>query len=161
MTKEELLKPRYKVMANYPYTPFGIGDIITLKDEQEQVCLINHQHIDEFGVRKNANSIFSIYELNNYPHLFKPLHWWEERELSELPEYIMFAKDYAGFKKDQVFKTENWNKQNEAAGYCIGFLTGMGEYDKCAVPISCGLLPATKDEYDEYIKRNEVKDEDK
>jgi hypothetical protein len=147
MTKEELLIPRYKCIAPMPFDRdklYNVGDIFT----DDGKVAVRNQHGDP------------VYPIDwaTYPHLFKPLHWWEERELSELPEYIMFAKDYAGFKDGQVFKTENWNKQNEAAGYCIGFLTGTGEYDKCAVPINCGLLPATKEEYESYIRQKEGRD---
>lgn len=122
-------------MANYPYTPFGIGDIITLKDEQEQVCLINHQHIDEFGARKNANSIFSISELNNYPHLFKPLHWWEDRRPDDMPEYLRWTDTGVVCKYHSHIGAYFYLEDDNGFGYAL-----------------INTLPATKEEYEDYLK---------
>jgi hypothetical protein len=69
MTQEELLKPRFKVIADYPESIFKIGDI------------------------KNADMILNgttgnpIY-LRSYPHLFKELKWYEHQRLENMPLYI-------------------------------------------------------------------------
>lgn len=71
MTKEELLKPRYKVIADYPCAILEVGQIINTYEsamayvtESEKACL------------------------KDYPHLFRLLQWWEDRKPEEMPEYV-------------------------------------------------------------------------
>jgi hypothetical protein len=72
MTSEELQTPRYKVIADYPHSPYKIGDIIT------------------FDQRLWINSDYKLADksIDKYPHLFKKLEWHEEREPEEMPEYV-------------------------------------------------------------------------
>lgn len=68
MTTEQLMQPRYKVIADYPGSEFAVGDIIIYQDESEEKFFI--------GVT------------NQYPHLFKKLEWGKERKNDELPKYV-------------------------------------------------------------------------
>ena len=72
MTPEELLQPRYRVIADYPKSFYKTGEII-------KVCKINGDLIycDDNGTR-----------YSDYPHLFERLEWWEERSKAEMPFYI-------------------------------------------------------------------------
>lgn len=64
----ELLKPRFKVIADYPNnTEFDIGDIVSPKTEKS--------------------------DYNNYPAIFKKLEWYEDRSAEEIG-YICFNGDY-------------------------------------------------------------------
>jgi len=64
MTVEELLMPRYKVIADYPSSPYYVGEIK-----------------DRLG--DNVAAHFA-----KYPHLFRKLNWWEERKVEDMPEYV-------------------------------------------------------------------------
>jgi hypothetical protein len=64
MTTEELMKPRYKAIADYPYSGRKVGDVFHPSDVK-------------------AHSLF----LDRYPHLFSKLEWWEERKTEDMPEY--------------------------------------------------------------------------
>lgn len=87
MTTEQLLAPRYEVIALWPNTDWKVGDII----EHEL-----------------SSSAIKLYD--TYPHLFKRLQWYEKREASELlnlthlkrrPGGILFSNledFYTGFK---------------------------------------------------------------
>ena len=66
----ELLKQRYKVYDDYPQTPFQIGDIFHVNDDEEYI----------------SQSI-SI-QPSKYPHLFKKLGWWEDRKIEDMPIYL-------------------------------------------------------------------------
>ena len=56
MTTEELLTPRYIIIADYPNNFFGkVGDIITPSSFE-------------------CEADFYDWELDKYPHLFKELH---------------------------------------------------------------------------------------
>jgi hypothetical protein len=72
---EDLLRPRYKVIADYPNSTLSVDEII------EQIEVEEGQFLFNMG--------FS----HNYPHLFKKLEWWEERKESEMLKYVKNAVD--------------------------------------------------------------------
>lgn len=73
---EDLLKPRYKVIALWPTcsTSMKVGNIIVYDDE-----------FDIFWIDGNA---YNPKNVKLYPHLFKPLAWWEDRKPEEMPKYV-------------------------------------------------------------------------
>lgn len=74
LSKEELLRPRIKMIAPVPENGMKVGSIITIND----------------------NSIFQLtptYGLNltgirEYPHIYKTLAWWEDRNITDMPQFI-------------------------------------------------------------------------
>lgn len=62
---EELMKPRYKVIADYPQSIWRIG-----------------LNVPDFPIEYLEKNF------KPYPHLFRELKWWEERTESEMPEYV-------------------------------------------------------------------------
>lgn len=85
LSVEELLKPRYKVIADFPWSIYKIGDII-------------NSDILAIGARYRNG-------LNNFPAIFKKLEWYEDREYKELPQFIRHSPT-----PDDIhfFKVENW-----------------------------------------------------
>lgn len=80
MTTEELLKPRYKVIADWPDNLFNLGDILIESDIVEDwVQTDNFLH----GLNKSS--------VDKYPHLFCRLEWWEERKPEDMPKYIKWG----------------------------------------------------------------------
>jgi hypothetical protein len=79
MTVEELLIPRFKVIADYPTMDrngnYMVGDILT--DNGKTAVL-----------KQNGDAVF-VCEWKKYPHLFKKLEWWEERNIEDMPKYIL------------------------------------------------------------------------
>lgn len=76
MNTEELLRPRWKLIADYPDNPDKIGAIYN----------------PEYYLERN------IAFFDKYPHLFKKLQWWEDRKPEEMPEYVKHPRF------DDVFK---------------------------------------------------------
>lgn len=76
MTPEELLKPRYKVIAPWPGTHWKVGDIFEYGDHN---C---------FKTESQPSIPMHLSVLDEHPHLFKKLEWWEERKPDEMPEYV-------------------------------------------------------------------------
>ncbi len=67
----ELMKPRYKVIADYPKSCFTIDEVV------------------------HGESIFGI-EVKNYsefPAIFRKLEWWEERNIEDMPKYVKYVSD--------------------------------------------------------------------
>lgn len=73
---KELLKPRYKVIADYPGNDIPIGYIITDVD---------------YYTRRNV-------DFDKWPHIFKKLEWWEDRKPEEMPEYLKVKSTKGIFK---------------------------------------------------------------
>ena len=76
MTVKELLKDRWKVIADFPDSYFKVGDI----EDRDWAKYVNTE--DE------ADGI--LWKISDFPHLFKKLEWWEEREIKDLPDYIKY-----------------------------------------------------------------------
>jgi hypothetical protein len=79
MTPDELLKQRYKVIADYPFSPYKVGEIISIHDEIKNLPVAETSHYVHF----QPVSIFA-----EMLHLFKPLAWWEERQEHEIPSFL-------------------------------------------------------------------------
>lgn len=87
--------------------------------------------------------------VSKFPHLFKPLPWWEKRERDDLPRYIsVFAKGRMVIDlHSQNPMVENYIF--EGVGICIDF--GSTETN-----IPCkDITPADESEYQEYQKQKQ------
>lgn len=130
MTPEELLIPRFKCIAPLPFQPekdmYKVGDIFT--DDGKTVAK-----------NQNRDPVYSVV-WQEYPHLFKPLQWYEDRAPKDMPEYVKY-------------KSENvWKVIEHTPDGCRlqGSLEGgfWARYKN--------LHPATKEEYESYLKEKEA-----
>lgn len=121
MTTEELLLPRYKVIADYPGSIFKIGEII----EQDYM--------------EENRPVFDMEFFLKYPNIFKKLEWWEDRKIDDLPEYVKFIRLDNGQLK--VVKVTEWIKKDND----IIFSDGINFYSA-----NNGDTPATREEYEQY-----------
>lgn len=79
LSTDVLLTPRFKVIADYPDSPFGIGQILS-----------------------PSQSGGKWYDkLEQYPAIFQRLQWASDRNIADLPEYV---KDHKG-----VYKVIEWD----------------------------------------------------
>ncbi len=89
MKAEELLIPRYKVIATWPECEFSRNEILI-----------------EFQEENNKEKSFAGETFNfhdhpaHWPHLFQELKWWEERKIQDLPPFVKIL--------DEVFKVDKW-----------------------------------------------------
>lgn len=131
MSPREFLNPRYKVIEPWPFMKhFKVGEIVTLKLLQtgEAIYHYNETH-------QNYDTSF----FDTYPHLFKRLRWFEDRELSSLPEYL---KGLRAVKR--VVQYEYHTEEYPSV---------LFENDKIWCP-AWMYEPATKEEYEIFINRN-------
>lgn len=116
LSTEQLMKPRYKVIALWPDCDTSIGDIYIHKD----------------GIQSEENF---CNDFDPYPHLFKRLEWWEERDIRDMPEYLRIIKTA------QIGKVSKWDKKD--------FCAHVGGY---VWSVSFGaFLPATLADHTSYI----------
>lgn len=74
MTQEELLKPRWEVIATYPDSDFELGSI----EDRDWAKYVNGEDESD-GVE---------WRISDFPHLFRKLEWWEKRDIKDMPEYL-------------------------------------------------------------------------
>lgn len=74
-----LLKPRYKVIADYPGNIFKVGHIVSEAEAEEKFDF--------------PHNLFPV-----YPNIFKPLAWYEHRTLEQL-QAVKYVKvtNYVGY----------------------------------------------------------------
>jgi hypothetical protein len=126
MTPEELLKPRYKVIAPYPDMPFSVGQVLLLQKHKEGWEYTWAEH-DGF------HSMTDL-EMSEFPHLFKEMEWWEEREEKDMPEYVKHRRGEGVLKIVSI----DWK-----------YMSVILEDD--SFPRSfMNFLPATASEYETY-----------
>lgn len=66
MTNEELLIPRFKVIADYPDNPLPVGEII------------------EGSLAPEGGPDWK----EKFPHIFIKLKWWENRKQQDMPDFL-------------------------------------------------------------------------
>lgn len=124
MTTEELLNPRYKVIAPYPNSKYRMGEIINYTDQSGSVT---------------SDTFCQFYD--KYPHLFKKPEWWEERDEKDLPEYIWIEGKVIKVKKWIIGQKSVWlNVQYPEPSFTMG--------SKFYPTVS----PATLEEYEQYLQ---------
>ena len=140
MTVEELLMPRYKVIADYP----GMDDSYEIGE-----------------VLKPAYTGI----VDAYPHLFRKLNWWEERKVEDMPEYVKVIANGCSFNAGTILKANNWgaypdegnNFGNEGDYYCLLITTEESSTHDKGEEVKMNMrnvLPATEQEYNDYINSN-------
>lgn len=126
LTPEELLKPRYIVIADYPGS-----------EQSNQIGKIYQS--DECSARW-------LNEMSHYPHIFHKKSWWEHREESEMPRYLKLRKekydDYGPGISKTIFKVYKW--VNASAQ-----IDEENEYDTLS-NYELDFELATKEEYETY-----------
>lgn len=103
------MKPRYKVIADYPGSEFKVGAIMIFIEKFMHRTDGTAKSIRYSDVFKSGNAIIMVSgpnAIHQYPHLFKPLAWWEEREVGDMPGYIECAVE-CRIPKGTILKA-NW-----------------------------------------------------
>jgi hypothetical protein len=138
MIVEELLTPRFKVIAGYPDSKTAVGEIFTLKFRPNNGNVYGIEILGTAGIWDQAY-------FERYPHLFKKLEWWEERELEQMPLHVKDAFIPSASEYHKVYKV------------VFDFETNTIILDHCRftlLPMLHRVLPATEQE---YIKNNRPK----
>jgi len=133
MKPEELLRPRFEVIADYPHSEYEVGEVLDRNWSWDGD--------DVNGFNKS---------ISQYPHLFKELEWWEKREEKDMPEYLKqeeFVDAYSGSLVPKIvikvrahFRSASGDWRNDSIEiFHAEGNRGSGTYR--------GWLPATREEY--------------
>jgi hypothetical protein len=145
MTVEELLIPRYKVIADYPNIQFKIGDIVKkyFFDISQKGA---YTYLTNVKSPLQGSSLKREY-IETMPHLFKKLEWWEERDENDMPNFIKNKED------GHIAKIEEQSKNTSSEVYIEGF----DHRNKRSFYGWVSLFnsnPATEEQYKEYLRTN-------
>jgi hypothetical protein len=101
LTTEELLRDRIKIIADYPGNKFKVGDILTYSHNFLPTMTVG---VGNQIWRNQEGVIVSYNKFKDFPHLFQPLPWWSDREISDMPVFIKFPHN------GRVYKISKWSK---------------------------------------------------
>jgi len=126
MSNEELMKPRWKVIADYPGSDYHIGEIL----DRDWGWVGD----DEIGFK---------HQVSHYPHLFKKLEWWEDRTLDELMSvnYIRITIYTGYWRVGDVVNVTDYKIDTKNKKFELYILDGTQQ----SLPERC--IPATLEEY--------------
>lgn len=118
MKAEELMKPRFEIIADYPNNDLGeVGQII----------------YRDWCYRINGLE----WRISDFPHLFRKLNWWEHRDIEDMPKRLIskaFANEETKEVSDEVFEVEEWDMEqlvgwtNKTKRECCSLLSWNPEY---------------------------------
>lgn len=94
MTAKQLLTPRYKVISAYPgmgRDGFKVGSVL------------------------EAGRVTDVMYYNEYPHIFKPMKWWEERELKDMPKKVQYCDPDPDYSTEMTII--EWSDYETIASY--------------------------------------------
>lgn len=83
MNPEQLLIPRYVVIADYPGSKFKVGQIIEFVSRADK----EFSFTEEWFVVMDGFAFGETW-FQQWPHIFKALQWWEARQKNDLTGYI-------------------------------------------------------------------------
>ncbi len=133
MTVEELMQPRYEVIADYPNAKYEIGTILHVGKDIEE-C--------ERADKSKIYILNSGGQFDTFPAIFRPLQWWEKRDIGDLPEYVKIVKQ-CRYAIDSIHKVNKWGKDSNQLFADIGTYWTANYF-----------MPATQSEYEQF-KNNE------
>lgn len=121
---EQLMRPRYRLSADYPGNSRPIGFVFTMDKKDEEGWYTTTGYLQE--------KFFTM-----YPHLFKPLSWWEDRAPEEMPKYL---KDVNGVIEKGVWEKSTYKPNT------LQFRTENAVWQGIDI-VMCMFEPATEQEY--------------
>ena len=116
---------------NYPKSEFNTGQIIDFSEHPrfENGNVVGHKFYDES-------------EFSAFPHLFRPLAWYEFKDVADMPKYVKVTLDGSDIFYNSVCECETWViGDTPEVSLCGGYWFEPHE-----------VTPATEAEYIEYQK---------
>ena len=146
MTTEELLYPRFLVKVDYPDSPFKKGQIIQMTGKGRRVTFMQLDddgqedwETDFLETHDGGSVLYGIKAFTNYPDIFEPLRWWEERRPEDMPKYLESLETYPDHHFVEV--KENY----------LTFFEGIKDGEYLEAPYM-EYKPSTQQEYESYLQ---------
>jgi hypothetical protein len=123
LTPEQLMQPRYKVVALFPFNHyFSVGDVIECEHLDDREHLQAHERYAWLEPNENSPAhhiTFYESEFAKYPHLFRKLEWWGERGIDQLPAYLKVNTETSSLFFGDFHKVRLWSNYPSGEFYCL------------------------------------------
>lgn len=129
LSVDQLMQPRYMVIADYPNSVFNIGEVLSIPILDYSKGTVVRSQDDRYGVE--------ISVADKYPHIFRPMAWHEGRKVEEMPEYVKY--------RDMVIKPSEW--------FIIGSDMRFHIEEPFFTDSANNCYPATEQQYLDYINK--------
>jgi hypothetical protein len=113
------MRPRYKVIAPYLHMNCKVGDIIDFSDGYTTKQLTRTPYDDQWGETLYVTHGFDEVEIKDFPHLFQPLPWWSDREISDMPEYVKWRDTGVVCKPSRYSGNYFFLDDDDSFGYAL------------------------------------------
>lgn len=147
MTPEELLKPRYKVIAEDTSGDWNLNSILEFNPDWQNRPV--HTLYDDEGSRSFSPAYF-----DQFPHLFAPLPWYADRKPEDMPEYLKVNVDNTALFNGDYHKVHVWKINAAGHFYCLLEVDRQKSLADMFRYFPEHFIPATKEEYDNYMNQN-------
>lgn len=111
LSTEQLLAPRFKVIADYPGANYKVNEIVTFfwSGRFTQMLCDKPPMLEASG--KTITGLATIEWFDRFPAIFQRLQWWEDRQKSDMPDYVRIDDLYIthGFEDGTIRKVTAWN----------------------------------------------------
>lgn len=134
------------VEADYPNIPFRVGDVLTVK--HHPLCADG----EVFGLEEEQDVLKWVTYANDYPHIFRKMHWSEQRGLSEMPRWVKVNYVASIWLEFTPIVGDIINCQFRIGDYGIEMQTETKLFNRRQLD---SFTPATEAEYLEYLKSKE------
>ena len=123
MNAKELMTPRFEVVEPYPKSKFAKGNILER---------IPNATNDWYNADKSLiNADILLEEIEQYPHLFRKLNWWEKRRIEDMPKRLICK---AIPNDTKIMEIQEWDMEllvgwlNKKEGTCCSLRSFNPEY---------------------------------
>lgn len=123
MNAKELMMPRFEVIETYPKSKFAKGDIL----ERIPNAINDWYNADKSLI----NADILLEEIEQYPHLFRKLNWWEKRKIEDMPKRLICK---AIPNDTEIMEIQEWDMEilvgwlNKKERSCCSLRTFNPEY---------------------------------
>jgi len=149
LTPRVICKGTEEGKRNYPGSDFNTGDILVNPDISP-----NHFYKAVDDTTFTLGPDIDKTTVEQFPNLFRPLAWYEKRNPENMPEYVRYTENhkYASHKYNEVVKVTKWVNDESNEGELYFTFENDPKDDLGVYPED--YVPATKDEYVEYIRKS-------
>jgi hypothetical protein len=95
-TVEELMRLRYKVIADFPGCSYEVDTVLYVDQSGEL-------YSPTAGYSRTVTKVMQC-DAEKYPAYIQPLPWWSDREVSDMPEYVRITGVGCTIEKDGFAK---------------------------------------------------------
>lgn len=134
------MKPRYKVIAEYPQGFSTIGNFSNpIKTGDILMNILPQQNIVWRKMENGEPTVHTVHNPELYAANFRKMEWWEDRKPEEMPEYVRPTEDAVMEGYSYPVKIAGYHKVYPEWFYCE-------EYPGATMTLE-NFLPATEQQY--------------